>query len=190
MRQILPFSALVSLALGACSSQPDPAAATKRATPDQPPQAQPTPRSSRLPELTAQGLGDLRIGQPVPASGGWSSLGATDEDGCTTSSSPALGGVYAIVEQGKIRRITLGPASTVRLTGGLGVGASEAMVILRYPGLSEELHKYEAPPAKYLTTVDAGPETSGLRFEIGTDGTVSQIHAGQMPALAYVEGCG
>lgn len=137
--------------------------------------------------LTLEGLGALKIGQAPPA--GWGESGAQISDACRTVSSPDFPGVYAIVEGGKVRRISVGQRSTVKLIEGIGAGATEAEVRAAFPGFRSEPHKYEAAPAKYLTAPNATGGDSALRFEIDAKGKVSQIHVGTMPVLAYVEGC-
>ena len=139
--------------------------------------------------LALEGLGDLRIGQPVPASSKWTELGAQASDACRTISSPDYTGVYAIVEQGKVRRITAGQRSAVKLSENIGVGSTENEVNKAFPGFRAEPHKYVAGPAKYLTAPNAASGDTALRFEIGADGKVSLIHVGMMPVLGYVEGC-
>ena len=139
--------------------------------------------------LALEGLGDLRIGQPVSASSNWTERGAQTSDACRTISSPDYPGVYAIIEQGKVRRITAGQHSAVRLSENMGVGSTEKEVLKSFPGFRAEPHKYVASPAKYLTAPNAASGDSALRFEIGADGKVSLIHVGMMPVLGYVEGC-
>lgn len=139
--------------------------------------------------LALEGLGDLAIGKPVPAKSTWAERGGQISGGCRMLSSPDYPGVYAIAEGGKVRRITAGQRSTVKLAEGIGVGATEAEVKKWFPSFRVEPHKYEAAPAKYLTAPNAPSGDSALRFEIGTNGKVSLIHVGTMPVLAYVEGC-
>ena len=76
-----------------------------------------------------------------------------------------------------------------KLVEAIGIGASEADVKAAFPGFREEPHKYEASPAKYLTTPGAERGGSALRFEIDGNGKVGLIHVGTMPVLGYVEGC-
>ena len=121
--------------------------------------------------------------------GGWAERGARISDACRTVTSPDRPGVHAIVEGGKVARITVGQASEVRLAEGLGVGAAEAEVRAAFPGFRSEPHKYSEPPAKYLTAPNAGSGDPALRFEIGVDGKVGLIHVGIKPVLFYVEGC-
>jgi hypothetical protein len=104
-------------------------------------------------------------------------------------SSPDFPGVYSIVEEGKVRRITVGERSDVKLVEGIGVGAPETDVRAAFPGFRESPHKYVEPPAKYLTAPNAESGDPALRFETGADGKVSLIHVGTMPVLGYVEGC-
>ena len=139
--------------------------------------------------LTLEGIGDLRIGRAVPAGGKWVQRGAQASADCRTISSPDYPGVYAIVEQGNVRRITAGQNSAVRLSENIGVGSTEKEVLKLFPGFRAEPHKYIADPAKYLTAPNAASGESALRFEIGADGIVSLIHVGTMPVLGYVEGC-
>ncbi|RZK25348.1 MAG: hypothetical protein EOO63_16155, partial [Hymenobacter sp.] len=78
------------------------------------------------------------------------------------------------------------PKPNVKL--GIGIDASDADVRAAYPGIVAEPHKYIDAPGRYLTWIPQA-DGPGLRFEIGTDGKVSMIHAGVMPWLGYVEGC-
>ena len=198
MKPLLTLAALV-LCLAACSSEPaeapgaesgarndsKAAAVAPAASPATPPAE--APPGATL--LSLEGLGPLKIGEPVPAASGWAERGVQISDTCRTVSSPGYPGVYAIVEESRVRRITLGRGSRVRLLlKGVGVGASEAEVRRAYPDLREDAHAYVDPPAKYLTARDAGRDPA-FRFEIGADGRVSLIHVGTMPVLGYVEGC-
>ena len=193
MKQTLSLVPLALLA--ACSSQssPDPAAdetvSVTPATPMAPektaPAIDPAPSANTL---TLLGLGDLRIGQAVPSGSRWRAEGAQASDMCRVLSSPDYPDAYAIVEEGKVRRISISKGSKVRLAEGIGPGATEAAVKKHFPYLATP-HKYVDAPGKYLTAPDADSGTPALRFEIGSDGTVSQIHAGTMPVLGYVEAC-
>ena len=200
-RCLIPATAL-ALCLAACSSKPSPSASAATATgvpeaaasaaPDDDAIAATQPMVmpvGNTPMLTLEGLGDLEIGQPVPKDGSWAERGAQISDSCRTVSSPDFPGVYAIVEDGKVRRITVGGRSDVVLVEGIGVGASEAEVEQAFPGFRASPHEYEDAPAKYLTAPNADSGAPALRFEIGQDGKVSLIHVGTMPVLGYVEGC-
>jgi hypothetical protein len=188
------FSALAASALAlsvtvaACSPAPQKTAgqpATPVSPAPAPPAAPAAPAAANV--LGLEGLGDLRLGQAPPAS--WSERGAQISDECRTVTSPDHPGVYAIVEDGKVQRITVGQRSDVKLAEGIGVGAAEDQVRQWFGGFGEEPHKYVDAPAKYLTAPNADSGGPALRFEIGQDGKVSLIHVGLMPVLAYVEGC-
>ncbi len=186
-------SALVlTLGLAACSPAPS---EQKAETPARMPTA-PAPTPAPIPAPTPnskviglEGLGDLRIGQPLPAGGTWGERGAQTGEACRTVTSPDYPGVYAIVTDGMVRRITVGQRSDVKLVEGVGVGSPEKDVKAWFGGFREEPHKYEPAPAKYLTAPNAPSGDSAVRFEIGADGLVRLIHVGTMPVLAYVEGC-
>ena len=201
MKRLIPATAL-ALCLAACSSEPAPSASAATATgaPGQAMSAAPDDEAiaaaqpmvmpvGNTPMLTLEGLGDLEIGKPVPRDGSWAERGAQISDACRTVSSPEFPGVYAIVEDGRVRRITVGQRSDVTLVEGIGVGAGEAEVKQVFPGFRASPHAYEDAPGKYLTAPNAGSGEAALRFEIGQDGKVSLIHVGTMPVLGYVEGC-
>ncbi len=139
--------------------------------------------------LTPGGLGDLEIGEAVPEGSSWSE----DEVqipgmNCKTLHSDDYPESYAMSDGTAIRRITVGMGSEVKAGGGIAPGASEADVRGAFPAVTEEPHKYVDAPAKYLTWMPEGA-TRGLRFELDAEGKVNLIHAGEMPWLAYVEGC-
>ena len=138
--------------------------------------------------LALEGLGELVIGKPVPAGSSFAERGAQiPGSDCKTVTSPDYPGVHAMLEGGQVRRITVGQRSDVKLSEGIGVGATEQAVLAAFPGFRATPHKYVAAPAKYLTQPGNDPR---LRFEIGENGRVSLIHIGVMPQLGYVEGCG
>ena len=153
------------------------------------PSPTPSPGTAADTVLALEGLGDLKLGEAVPAGSSWAERGAQQSDACRTVSSPDFPGAYAIVTEGKVRRITIGQRSDVKLVEGIGVGAREADVKAAFPGFRETPHKYVAAPGKYLTAPGADRADPALRFEIGEDGRVSLIHVGTMPVLGYVEGC-
>lgn len=190
------LSVMIKLALGAVSAMAMVCVGCSRDAYEQPqqPQSRAPQQSSLQPVekrppnvLFPDGLGDLRIGQPVPPATSWAVTGAQTGDACTTISSPEYPGVYAILTNGKVQRITLGQRSEVKLSDGTAIGTSATELDTRYQGYVSEPHKYVGAPAKYLTAPN--PQGPALRFELGEDGKVSLIHAGLMPVLAYVEGC-
>lgn len=190
-----PLALVAALSLAACSSQDaaDPAAPdtgsttaaieTGGATP-----ASPASPAATSPTLALEGLGELVVGQPVPANSSFTERGAQISAECRAVSSPRFPGVYAITEGkgGPVRRITVGDPSEIALVEGIAVGASEKEVLAAFPGFVASPHKYVAAPGKDLTQPGDDPR---LRFEIGEDGKVSLIHVGTMPQLGYVEGC-
>ena len=196
MKTLLAATAL-ALTLAACSQEPtntpSDVESSAPVAADAPPTA-PVASATAAPGandrvLTLEGLGALRVGQAVPADSGWAERGAQASDGCRTITSPEFPGVYGLVEGDMVRRITVGPRSTVKLIEGIGVGSSEAEVNAAFGGFGSEPHKYVEAPAKYLTAPNAASGDPALRFEIGKDGTVSAMHIGVEPQLRYVEGC-
>jgi hypothetical protein len=192
MKTLLPIGLIALLA--ACSSQkesaapaPEANASTAAAAATEPP---PTSRSTTATGgkvLALEGLGDLVIGKPIPAGSSFTSGGeGMPGSDCATRTSVAYPGVYALTEGGAIRRITVGKGSDVKLAEGIGTGSTEAEVLAAFPGFESEPHKYVGGKAKYLTQPGTDPR---LRFEIGEDGKVTDIHVGEMPQLGYVEGC-
>lgn len=199
MKHFASLTAIAFLSLAACSSGPEEPSATASASADvediatEAPSAEASESAPAVATPAAvlglEGLGDLKIGKPVPKGSSWAERGAQTSDACRTVSSPEYPGVYAIVEDGAVRRITLGRNSKVKLAEGIGVGATEKEVQGWFAGFRSEPHKYESAPAKYLTAPNARPGESALRFEIKSDARVGLIHVGEMPVLAYVEGC-
>lgn len=196
MNHIIPVTVLL-LAIAACSPEPADApvasSVANQGTPPTPAPPRPdvTPAATKLATntLTLEGLGALKIGAAVPAGSGWAERGAQIPGSCSTVSSPDFPGAYAIVEGGKVRRVTVGERSDVKLVAGIGTGATEAAVRIAFPGFREEPHEYVDAPAKYLTAPNASRGDPALRFEIIADRKVSLIHVGTMPVLGYVEGC-
>lgn len=190
------------LALAACSdAAPDQTAAlaTETVLPGEVVPASAVPgldaTGSPLPEgtvsdhvLTLGGLGTLKIGQPVPKGGTWAERGAQASDTCRLVSSPKYPGVYAIAEQGKVRRISVSERSDVRTIEGIGFGSTRAQVDNAFPGFREEPHKY-VDGGKYLTAPGVTKDNPGVRFELDQTGKVTAVHVGTMPVLSYVEGC-
>lgn len=173
----------------AASNQPAPPQSPAAAPAPAPPPAEPAAPPPAPNVLMPGALGALMFGEKVPAGSEWGERFAQIPGGCRTISSPEFPGAHAIVEDGIVRRITVGERSNVKLADGIGIGATEAQVRAAYPQFVEEPHKYVAAPGKYLTSPDAAKGGPALRFEIGADRKVGLIHAGTMPVLGYVEGC-
>lgn len=197
--------ALLALAtsVAACSPPADTSATNSDSAATSPVQSprQPAPSAAAEPEgdgdgaaqarvLGLSGLGALKVGEVVPHDGTWSGGAEASGADCNAVNSAACPGVYALVEGGKVRRITVGPGSDVKLAEGVGIGSPETEVRKWFAGFHSEPHKYEDAPAKYLTAPNAASGSSALRLEIGADGKVKAMHVGLMPQLEYVEGCG
>ncbi|WP_446653030.1 hypothetical protein [Blastomonas sp.] len=189
----LMATALLAIPLASCSSEPaadqNDRAADTAATPRPRADAgaeRSTPPADNAKTLTLEGYGGLKIGEPVPAGSDWAARGAQVSDACLTITSPGWPGAYAIVEENRVRRITVDDESSARLIEGIGPGSTEAQVRAAFPTFRASPHKYVDAPAKYLTQPGSDAR---LRFEIDADGKVSFVHIGMMPTLEYVEGC-
>lgn len=195
MTKFLAATAL-ALTLAACSAPAPDSEAT--ATPDTTASASAsatatTPAPSASPSvsartLTLEGLGKLRIGEPVPADSGWTTSETGGPDACLVYNSRDYRGAYAIVVGGKVRRISIGEGSDVKLVEGIGFGSTRAQVDANLPGFRETPHKYVAGGVD-LTAPNAASGDPAVRFEMGADGKVSIMHVGTEPVLGYVEGC-
>jgi len=179
------------IAVAACSQT---GAATGSESASAPPaSAAPTPAA---PMLTPKGLGPLTIGMTDAAAR--AAVGAANIEGDTgTELSESCTeiklkgdwpGIYLMIEDGKLSRISASDASPFKTDKGVGLGATPAQVMAAYPGAKSEPHKYqESPPAAYLTAWTV-PDKEGTVFEVGDDGVVDSIHVGG-PSIQYVEGC-
>ncbi|MDR7101390.1 hypothetical protein [Croceicoccus sp. BE223] len=191
MKTLLAATAL-ALTLSACSA-PTPtdeaaptAEASETAAPAAP--AATATEASLDRTMTLEGLGPLKIGQPVPAGSGWTKPDMQASDACLIYKSDAYPGVYAIVENGAVRRITAGQGSDVTFVEGIGVGATRAQVDGSFPGFRETPHKYVEGGVD-LTAPNAASGDAAVRFELDGAGKVTDMHVGTAPVLGYVEGC-
>lgn len=157
--------------------------------------------------LTAEGFGPLRIGmsraEAVEALGEDSNpqaVGGPDPESCDEfRPARAPAGMLAMIEDGRLTRISLVEGARVETDRGLGLGAAAAAVRAAYgKDLRAGPHKYEQAPSEYLTAwakgaprgeqVETAPSARGIRYDIGAQGRVQAIHAGG-PSIQYVEGC-
>lgn len=101
-------------------------------------------------------------------------------------------GMLAMLERGRLSRISLSNPAQVETEGGLSVGDSAASVKSHFGSrVSARPHKYVSAPAEYLTVwfgESTGVNARGIVYEIGEDGRVVHVHAGG-PSITYVEGC-
>lgn len=146
------------------------------------------------PVLRPDGYDTIRIGAaPAQAEGYALSDDGSYEDVCRIYASDRLPNAYAIVEEGRIMRFTVfdrpgTDAGPIRTDRGIGPGSTEAEVRAAYSPLREQPHHYVEAPAKDMF-FGGSEQEPGLRFEVGSDGRVTNLHAGLEPVLSYVEGC-
>jgi len=111
-------------------------------------------------------------------------------DSCQELVAPndSLAGLYFMFEDDRLTRITASEPSAVATPRGIHAGSTLGEVKKAYGAvLKAEPHKYEDPPAEYLTYW-LKPDRSGVRFEVNPQGKVESIHAGSS-SIQYVEGC-
>ncbi|MDQ1153600.1 hypothetical protein [Brevundimonas sp. SORGH_AS_0993] len=155
--------------------------------------------------LTADGLGPARIGMTradlVKAWGDDAqpnAVGGPDSQACDIfHPAKAPEGVQVMVQDGVLTRITLARGATIKTDRGLGLGDTAMAIKQTYGGaVFAQPHKYRAAPAEDLFAWSKGgstayvtdPAARGVRYEIGEDGKVAMIHAGD-PSIQLVEGC-
>ncbi len=158
------------------------------------------------PPLTPDGWGPLRIGMTraeVEAAVGGpadpNAVGGFDPAECDEfhpARTPP--GVYVMILDGRLGRISLSDDSPVRTEAGFGPGVrADAVRAALGTALRITPHEYEGPEGLYLTSWTRGriegeyvedPDARGIRYEAGADGVVRTIHAGG-PSIQYVEGC-
>ncbi len=205
------LTALTALTLAACNpSQPpvtpetgETAAAAAPAAVA--PAAMPTTAASPL-IVTAQGWGPLSIGmtraQVVEALGEDANPNAVGgaEPGVCDQFRPARApeGVMVMLENGRLSRISLIRGSDLKTDRDFGIGSSADEIKAAYGNAARVTpHKYSAAPAEDIFVWASGvpdeayvqdPDARGIRYEIGSDGNVSAVHAGG-PSIQLVEGC-
>jgi len=191
---------LTALAFAACSPKAETPAASDAASTEAPAAA------ASSDALTPTGWGALKIGMTkdeVIAAVGENSVpggvGGPDEDACTEfHPARAPEGLFVMIEEGKLSRITIIEPSKLKTADGFGLGDDPAAIKTFYGARATTTpHKYQDKPAEYVTVWDGAlrtdpyvqdPTARGLVYEIDGTGKVGAIHAGG-PSIQYVEGC-
>lgn len=178
MRIVL--TAVAALTLTACNPASEPAA---------------TPSAPATEPLTAEGWGALKIGMTetqaaAAVPGGFkpeTTTGAPEE--CRMRPLVSQPDVWVMLEKSVVTRITAHQKAPLLTDKGLGLGATTEQVMAAYPpaAITQLPHKYAPPPARdlYVWTI---PGEKGVRYEVGPDNTVTEIHVGG-PSIRYVEAC-
>lgn len=194
MKRFIAASTLAlgsAIALAACSASPDEAADADGTASEPAAMETDAPAVSDIsqapPNLTLEGFADVKIGEAVPGDSSFTSADTQAGSDCTVYTSSKYPGAYALVEGGKVRRVSVEGESQVKLVEGIGLGSTKDAVMGDFAGFRETPHKYV--DGSYLTAPNADSGDVALRFEIGPDDTVTAMHVGTMPALGYVEAC-
>lgn len=191
------MSLMILPLLAACAEEraPEPVPSPTPAPPAPAPAPSPTP----LAALTPDGWGPLRIGMTrdqveavLGSDAEPDAAGGPDPAACDQfRPARAPAGLLVMVEDGRLTRVSLIRDAAIRTDRGLGLGATVEAVQQAYRGaIRSEPHEYLAPPGRYLTYRHdgGGADARGIRYEIGTDGRVTAIHAGGR-AITYSEDC-
>lgn len=204
MIRFATVSALALLTLAACERRDDPVAQPPSAAAPAPAEAPPPPPANAS-TLTADGLGAARIGMTraelVQVWGEDSqpnAVGGADPETCDEFHPvDAPKDVRVMIQNGVLTRITAARGAMIKTDRGFGVGDTGMAIKQAYGGaVFAQSHKYQAAPAEDLfvwsrggsTTNVTDPAARGIRYEVGSDGKVMMIHAGD-PSIQLVEGC-
>ena len=155
--------------------------------------------------LTAEGLGSARIGMSkTDLVAAWgdranpNAVGGAEPEVCDQFHPVrAPQGINVMIQDGKLTRITLMRDAKIKTDRGFGLGDTAMAVKQAYGGaIVAQPHKSQPAPGEDLfawarggsTNYVTDPSARGVRYEIGTDGKVMAIHAGD-PSIQLVEGC-
>lgn len=143
--------------------------------------------------LDPKGFGPVRVGMTPPEAG--RALGVElkllgpGTEPCHYVQATERPGVAFMVIDGRIARVDVRPASSIRTVEGAAIGDSEGRIHSLYPGRVEvQPHKYV--DGHYLIVRPAAASDSTYRIIFDTDGKkVTGFKAGRMPEVRWVEGC-
>ncbi len=203
---MIRFAAVGLLALStlaACERRDDTVAEPPAAGVNPPVAAAPPAADPNV--LTSEGLGPVRIGMSrADVMAAWgadaapNAVGGPDPESCEDfHPAKAPTGVSVMIQNGRLTRITLMRDAAVKTDRGFGLGDSALAIKQAYGGaIIAQPHKYQSPPAEDLFAWTSGgstqyvtdPAARGVRYEVGSDGKVMMIHAGD-PSIQLVEGC-
>jgi hypothetical protein len=138
------------------------------------------------------GIGPVKIGMSlselnVALHEGFSMPEDKDEQACFYVEHAKHPGVAFMIQAGHVTRVDV-DRPKVSTAEGIGIGDSESRAMQVYGSkLKVEPHHYTAPEGHYLTVLSSN-ERYGIRFE--TDkGKIVRFYAGQLQAIALIEGC-
>jgi hypothetical protein len=145
--------------------------------------------------LSSEGLGAVRVGESIePAQ---AALGFRLEQAEPVELSPGCGEfgvqletnawVSMLTQDGIVERISITGPTGIRTAEGIAVGDTAAQVRAAYPNAIRESAEYTPAPGHELIVWTDPENYIGLRFEIGEDERVTDIHAGG--SLSNIEGC-
>ncbi len=147
--------------------------------------------------LSPYGLGPVRIGMSVREAARALSMTAPPKPGPEAESEACWEfeagdrhpGVFGMISNGRLVRLTINAPSTLVSDHGVGVGAAEAEVVKAYGGkLKVEPHAYEEKPAHYLTS-RTPDRTHAIKYSTDNHRSVAGIDAGLTGPVGYIEGC-
>ena len=203
MMRLACLAPLAVLALAACDQAQQPASAPPVASAPATPVTQAPAADPNV--LTAEGMGPVRIGMTTAQlTAAWGpdddleAVGGAEPEVCDAfHPARAPKGVLVMVQEGVLTRIALIDDSPVKTDRGFGIGDTGLAIKQAYGGaVIAEPNKYTPPPAEDLTTWAHGgstnwvedPTARGIRYQVGTDGKVQTVLAGD-PSIQLVEGC-
>lgn len=204
MRLFVCLTAAASaLTLAACQPADDAAGANETPpSPEAPDSATPVSEA-----LTSEGWRTLRVGMTraeieaaMGADANPDAVGGSEPEACDFfRPGQAPEGLLVMLRDGALSRISVAEPATVRTADGFGVGSSAAEIKAFYGDRAVVTpHVYQEAPAEDIFVWDgARPAPNdyitddsrrGIRYEIGGDGAVMQVHVGG-PDIQLVEGC-